>query len=64
METLTATGDFQGGLAPTLAVSRGRGNTNEAEVHLLLRETDEASSRTVMAWFNRDDLLAAIGAAA
>lgn len=59
--TLKATGDFYAGAAPTLIVSSGRGNTHQPEIHIMLRdETEGETSRTVMGWFSRDELLAAI----
>ncbi len=62
--TLKATGDFHAGQAPTITVSSGRGNSDDPEIHLILRdETDGESSRTVMGWFDRTELLAAIDAA-
>ncbi len=62
--TLKATGDFHMGAAPTVTVSSGRGNSDRPEIHIILRdETEGESSRTVMGWFERDALLAAIDAA-
>lgn len=55
MKTLVAVGDFPAATAPTLAVSGGRDG-----VHLILRDYDEEDSRSVMAWFDTDELLAAI----
>lgn len=58
--TLKATGHFAGA-TPTLTVSSGRGNTGRAEIHLSLRDdSDNDATRTVFAWFDRDDLLDAI----
>lgn len=60
--TLKATGDFDGA-TPTLSVSSGRGNIDRPEIHLSLRDdSDPESTRTVFAWFDRDELLAAIAA--
>jgi hypothetical protein len=58
--TITGTGDFQPGAHPTITISSGRGNTAEPEVHLIIRDADGDTSKTVMAWVRRDDLLAAI----
>lgn len=55
MKILNACGDFSRGARPTLAVSGGRDG-----VHLSLRETDEDSTRSVMAWFDPAELIAAI----
>jgi hypothetical protein len=62
--TLKATGDFLAGTTPTLTISSGRGNTTAPEIHVILRDdTDGESSRTIMGWFDRNELLAAIDAA-
>lgn len=61
--TLRATGDFHAGVSPTLTISSGRGNTDQPEIHFILRdESDGESSRTVLGWFSRDEVLAAIHA--
>lgn len=58
--TLKATGEFAGA-TPTLTVSSGRGNSDMPEIHLSLRDdSDSDSTRTVFAWFTRDELLEAI----
>lgn len=58
--TIKATGDFDGA-TPTLSISSGRGRTDRPEVSLSLRDdSDPESTRTVVAWFDRDELLAAI----
>lgn len=57
--TLKATGHFIDA-TPTLTVSSGRGNSNRPEIHLSLRDDSGESTRTVFAWFSRDELLDAI----
>lgn len=56
--TIPATGDFSAGNRPTLTVSGGRDG-----VHLILREGDDESTRSVMGWFDEDKLIEAIKAA-
>lgn len=65
MTTIKATGIHPQGLTPTLTISSGRGNTRKPEIHLILRDDtgDSESSRSVMAWFERDALVDAIRAA-
>lgn len=58
MKTLTAVGDFPPSETPTLAVSGGRDG-----VHLILRDFEAENTRSVMAWFDADELRAAIDAA-
>ncbi|MDF2506353.1 MAG: hypothetical protein K0Q52_212 [Microbacterium sp.] len=64
MISIRDTGTHSDGLTPTIAVSGGRGNTDRPEVNIIFRETDGASTRTLQGWFDRDDLIAAIEAAA
>lgn len=61
--TIKATGAFTGA-TPTLTVSSGRGNTNEPEIHLSIRDdSDTHNAKAVFAWFSRDELLNAISKA-
>lgn len=61
MQTIKATGTYTAGETPTLTVSSGRGNTDAPEIHLILRDDSESdTSRSLMAWFDRDELLQAI----
>lgn len=59
--TIKATGNYHAGETPTLTVSSGRGNSPHPEIHLILRDDSASdSSKSVMAWFDRDALLDAI----
>lgn len=63
MTTIPATGyDPGSAYTPTLTVSGGQGNEDGlVEVHLLFREQDLEETRCLMAWFDADALLEAIG---
>lgn len=62
MRTIQATGIASD--PPTITVSGGQGNrTGNPEVHLIFREPGDEVTRSVMGWFNKAELLAAIEAA-
>lgn len=63
MRTLKATGEFSEGQTPTLSISGGAGDRTAPQVHIIFRESDDENTRTVGAWFRRDELLEAINEA-
>ena len=56
---IKATGEFPES-TPSLAVSAGRGNTGNPEIHLSIRDDSGEVSKAAFAWFDRDELLDAI----
>lgn len=64
MTTLEATGHFTHvHQSPTLTVSAGAGNTEDAdEIHLMLRDNVDGRSVVAIGWFKVDELRKAIDA--
>ncbi|GAB2702006.1 hypothetical protein BKA24_001737 [Microbacterium marinum] len=58
---VTATGTHPGN-APTLLITGGRGNTDDAgrQIHLAFRDSGADSEKVMQAWFNVDAILDAI----
>lgn len=60
MNTIRATG-HDPATAPTLHISSGRGNLDDRpEVHIMMRDTGDETTRVLLGWFPVDELLEAI----